>query len=183
MKLRRDDLVDAILVTLGESPASLADGLYPESGNMLRRRIEQLIPAVAERAVLAQPAGLLSDWEPIEAECFQAGNGFGILTLDDALLWRGLRLSYWLRAVDEALPPSHWQRGLQANSALRADRTSPLVFERGDGTLELWPCQMTDALAEGAWIRRPRLDADGCIEIPAGAYDSFMNQMVETLRM
>ncbi len=183
--MKVDELIDDVLLLMGENPKECLWEGEAEGGCTLRERIRQELEEAAAEAVVSTPRMQLTGWRLLPDEGLRIDDdGRGVLPLpDDFLLLYDVRMTSWERRATEVHSHDDWKRRLQDDGrpGLRGTPRRPLVFfclnEEGKLSLELFSCRRTDVVAEGWYMPAPRISAAGEIEIPPAAYQKCINAL------
>ena len=146
--MKVDELIDDVLLLMGENPKECLWEGEAEGGCTLRERIRQEVEEAAAEAVVSTPRMQLTGWRLLPDEGLRIDDdGRGVLPLpDDFLLLYDVRMTSWERRATEVHSHDDWKRRLQDDGrpGLRGTPRLPLVFfclnEEGKLSPELFSC-------------------------------------------
>ena len=158
-----------------------------EIGDRETLGLDELIASKVETAagfvVLESPLSMMSGGYPLDGDIYwERGNSGRMLLPEDYLRLLVFKMSDWERAVHEAIGAESAEYRLQSSrcKGLRGNVQKPVVavVRRGEGLeLEFYSCLSDEAeIEQGAYMRVPRIDGEGNIEIPERCYKAVVEK-------
>ena len=186
MKTEIAKIADDVSVLLGEPLLPECEpGDAPFPG--LALRVRGLLPAVLGRLLQETQRHLLSGWKELPRTLTVDDNGIGTLSLpDDYLMLGNVRVSHWIRAVEEPAPPDSFKRALQSSEheGIRGNSDRPVAVETitGNGIrcLKLYSCRRDSAIVEGSYLPVPAV-SDGQVDIPPVLYPELIQEIARKI--
>lgn len=193
MTIKINDIVEAVLVRLDESPEILDDAIeYGSSQFDLRALVRSLMVEEAERVLTSVSRESFGEWLPLIGAVSKiyarAGSYRRVLTLpDDFLRLVYVRMSDWGEAVTRVTDPGdvsvslrrHWLRRGGANHF-----TPAVTFTYNDGSraLEIFGSVDGSRVADGGYIPRPVVVEKSNLLFPPSLSGELIDRLVETIK-
>lgn len=182
MIYRIEKIIKDIRIAMDENRRS--DGLISE-GDVDTLSLDEIVRSKVEEAarmvVAEAPVNLLGGGLALDEDVFWYDNGTGWLLLpDDFLRLVVFKMSDWERPVFEVITEDDGRYRLQFSRyrGIRGTAQKPVVavVRRPESlVLEFFSCKDNRATVErGSYVRIPRIDRDGGIDIPERCYRSVV---------
>ncbi len=183
MRISIDEIVEAVLIRLDESPAVLDDAVeYGSPWFDLRSLIKGVMVDAAERVILSAEARDFGEGLPIGG----ATSGSLFLLPDDFMRLVYIRMSDWPEGVTHVAESGdvavslrrHWLRRGGANHSSPA---VALTHKDGKRALEIFGSGAGSKVAEGGYIPRPRFE-EGMLLFPPSLKGRLLDKIVEIIK-
>ena len=183
--MKVDELIDDVLLLMGENPKECLWEGEAEGGCTLRERIRQEVEEAAAEAVVSTPRMQLTGWRLLPDEGLRIDDdGRGVLPLpDDFLLLYDVRMTSWERRATEVHSHDDWKRRLQDDGrpGLRGTPrpAACLLLPQRGREAQSGAFQLPAHRRRGRrwYMPAPRISAAGEIEIPPAAYQKCINAL------